>query len=88
MSWLNTPIPIYQLLIMVTVYVIYKELIKLLVKLTYKRLRRKPDEKTPIPIESAVLDAGQSGLPAPAGPGGETPQSPVESVRTPPAGLG
>lgn len=88
MNWLNTPIPIYQLLIMVTVYVIYKELIKLLVKLTYKRLRRKPDEKTQIPAESTVLDAGQPSLPAPAGPGGETPQSPVEPVRTPPAGPG
>jgi hypothetical protein len=87
-NWLNTPIPIYQLLIMVTVYVIYKELIKLLVKLTYKRLRRKPDEKTPIPIEPAVLDARQPVLPAPASPGGEAPQSPVEPLRTPPAGPG
>lgn len=53
MSWLNTPIPLYQLLIMVTVYVIYKELIKLLVKLTYKRLRNERNARRALLAEPA-----------------------------------
>ena len=39
MSWWNTPVPLWQLAVVVTAYVIYKELVKLAVKLTYKRLR-------------------------------------------------
>lgn len=39
MGWLNTPVPLWHLAILVTAYVIYKELVKLVVKLTYKRLR-------------------------------------------------
>jgi uncharacterized protein (DUF608 family) len=40
MTWLTTPIPIYQLLILLTVYVLYKELIKLTLKALLKRIRR------------------------------------------------
>lgn len=45
MSWWNTPIPLWQLGVLVTGYVIYKELVKLAVKLTYKRLRSEADAR-------------------------------------------
>lgn len=45
MSWWNTPIPLWQLGLVVTAYVIYKELVKLAVKLTYKRLRGMSDAR-------------------------------------------
>jgi len=38
-GFLNQTVPVWQLLVLVTFYVIYKELVKLTVKLTYKRLR-------------------------------------------------
>lgn len=45
MSWWNTPVPLWQLAVVVTAYVIYKELVKLAVKLTYKRLRSEADAR-------------------------------------------
>lgn len=49
MSWLNTPIPLYQFLVLLTIYVVYKELVKILLKVFIKRIRRTPptEESTP-----------------------------------------
>lgn len=42
MSWLTTPIPIYQLLILLTIYVLYKEFVKIALKafIRYLKSRR------------------------------------------------
>lgn len=45
MSWLSTPIPIYQLLILLTVYVLYKELLKILLKALIKKWRLSRDNR-------------------------------------------
>ena len=68
MSWWNTPIPLWQLGVLVTGYVIYKELVKLAVKLTYKRLRSMND---------ARLRQNQGGtvLGQPADEGAELPEA-------------
>lgn len=42
---LHQTVPVWQLLVLVTFYVIYKELVKLGVKLTYKRLRSEHDAR-------------------------------------------
>lgn len=42
---LHQTVPVWQLLVLVTFYVIYKELVKLGVKLTYKRLRSEADAR-------------------------------------------
>jgi len=44
-SLLHQTVPVWQLLVLVTFYVIYKELVKLGVKLTYKRLRDQHNAK-------------------------------------------
>ena len=38
-NFLHQSIPVWQLLVLVTVYVVYKELVKLVVKVTYKQLK-------------------------------------------------
>lgn len=45
MSWLHTSIPLYQFLILLTVYVFYKEFLKLLLKSTFKLIRRKINDR-------------------------------------------
>lgn len=41
MSWLHAEIPIYQLLIGITIYVFYKELLKFIFKQTFKIIVRR-----------------------------------------------
>lgn len=59
-SFLHHTVPVWQLLVLVTVYVVYKELVKLAVKATYKRLRSEHERRTLLgksPDESPELPA-------------------------------
>lgn len=62
---LHQTVPVWQLLVLVTFYVIYKELVKLGVKLTYKRLRDQHNARRTARALLAEPADESSELPAP-----------------------
>lgn len=59
MSWLSTPIPLYQLLVLITIYVIYKELVKIGLKSLVKLLQRRKKNGTKVLAVSENFDPPQ-----------------------------